>query len=319
MGIKMMKFYSILVLAILVYSTPCFADLNKVLIISTDSSLQRYQQMAVEFKKVVKKEGYQTSDLDMKMFTDSEIEAQLSQIIQNESPSFIYCIGAKAYLLAKNRTTEIPLLFSAAINWHRLDISEKTYGVANELSPEQELMILRDTFPGIKKIGMLYNNEMNHEYVQLIKQQAAALNIQLVDQSISRSITKDEINAVLDEIFPKVDLFWMISDPVALDNRDFVGQIFQIAKRQKKPVYAYSDVYIKYGAVLAATADSITIGRQVANIISMLKTNTLPKERVQNPLGSEISLNLCTVEQLGIELNKYALDSVNKIVNCKDK
>lgn len=316
----MMNFFKLLILLAALWVNTSFAQQNKILIVSTDGSLQRYRQMATEFKSVLQKDNYLLTELNIKMYTDSEAESQLSQFVENEKPSFIYCIGAKAYLLAKDHTKDIPLLFSAAINWHRLAINDKTYGVANELSPEQELMILRDTFPSVKKIGLLFNNEMNHEYVQMIKQSAATLNIQIVEQSVDRAITKDEISGVLDDLLPTVDLFWIISDPVALDNKEFISQIFlSAAKKLKKPVYAYSDVYIKYGAILAATADGATIGRQSANLVSMLKNNRIPSERVQNPLGSEITLNLCTVEQLNIDLNKYALDSVNKIVNCKDK
>jgi putative ABC transport system substrate-binding protein len=319
MDIEMMNFFKLLILLASLWVNTSFAQQNTILIVSTDGALQRYRQMATEFKSVLQKDNYQLTELNIKMDTDSEAESQLSQFIENEKPSFIYCIGAKAYLLAKDHTKDIPLLFSAAINWHRLAINDKTYGVANELSPEQELMILRDTFPSVKKIGLLFNNEMNHEYVQMIKQSAATLNIQIVEQSVDRAITKDEISAVLDDLLPTVDLFWIISDPVALDNKEFISQIFLSAKKHKKPVYAYSDVYIKYGAILAATADGATIGRQSANLITMLKNNRIPSERVQNPLGSEITLNLCTVEQLNIDINKYALDSVNKIVNCKDK
>lgn len=315
----MMNFFKLLILLAALWVNTSFAQQNKILIVSTDGSLQRYRQMATEFKSVLQKDNYLLTELNIKMYTDSEAESQLSQFVENEKPSFIYCIGAKAYLLAKDHTKDIPLLFSAAINWHRLAINDKTYGVANELSPEQELMILRDTFPSVKKIGLLFNNEMNHEYVQMIKQSAATLNIQIVEQSVDRAITKDEISGVLDDLLPTVDLFWIISDPVALDNKEFISQIFLSAKKLKKPVYAYSDVYIKYGAILAATADGATIGRQSANLVSMLKNNRIPSERVQNPLGSEITLNLCIVEQLNIDLNKYALDSVNKIVNCKDK
>jgi putative ABC transport system substrate-binding protein len=314
----MINFYKLLMVLTLFWMNSGFAQQNKIVIINTDSLLKRYQQMATEFKNVVKKDNYQLIELNIKQYTDAEAEVELAQLVQNENPTFIYCIGAKAYLLAKERTKDIPLLFSAAINWHRLGINDKTYGVASELSPEQELMILRDTFPSVKKIGLLYNEEMNHEYVQAVKQSAAAGNIQVIEQNVARNASKEELSATLDELLVKVDLFWMISDPVALDNKDFIEQIFKSAKKQKKPVYAYNDVYTKYGAVLSATADNATIGRQVANMVNLLQNDKVPSERVQNPLGSEITLNLCAVEQLGILLNKYALESVNKIVNCKD-
>lgn len=319
MDCEMINFYKILILLTTFFVNIGFAQQNKVLIINTDSSLPRYRQMATEFSTVLKKEHYKLVELNMAEFNSTDTESQLEKLIQVEEPSAIYCIGSKAYLLAKDHTKDIPLFFSAAINWQRLGTNDKTYGVTNELSPEQELMILRDLFPNIKKIGLFYSNEVNREYVEAIKQKTATFNMQLIAQEISANSSKEEIKTALDELLGKVDLFWMISDPVVFDTKDTIEQIFRATKQQQKPVYAYSNIYIKYGAVLAVSADDSVIGRQVANMILMLLDNKNLTTPIQRPLGSEISLNLCIVEQLGMTLNKYALDSVNTIVNCNDK
>lgn len=315
----MINFYKILILLTSLFVNIGFAQQNKVLIINTDNALSRYRQMSAEFSKVLEKEHYQTIELNMGAYNTTDAEAYLEKLIQSEEPVAVYCIGSKAYLLAKDRTKEIPLFFSAAINWKRLGANDKTYGVTSELSPEQELMILRDLFPNIKKIGLLYNNEMNREYVEAIKEKSATFNMQLIEQDVGSNSGKEEIKAALDNLLGKIDLFWMISDPVTLDTKEIIDQILLAATQQHKPVYAYSDVYIKYGAVLAVSADGSVIGRQVANMVLMLIENKSLATPIQRPLGSEISLNLCVVEQLGITLNKYALDSVNTIVNCKDK
>jgi putative ABC transport system substrate-binding protein len=90
----------------------------------------------------------------------------------------------------------------------------------------------------------------------------------------------------------------------------------QSARQQKKPVYAYSDVFIEQGAVLAISADFATIGRQSANLALMTDKDKVPEGTVQNPAGSTVTLNKCTVDALQLKFNQDALDSVNKIVGC---
>jgi putative ABC transport system substrate-binding protein len=111
-------------------------------------------------------------------------------------------------------------------------------------------------------------------------------------------------------------MFWIISDPVVLSNKESVQQIFQAAQQQKKPVYAYSDVYIKQGAVLSISADIATIGRQSAGLALLVDQDKVPEGTVQSPAGSTVTLNKCALDALKLKFNQDALDSVNKIVGC---
>ncbi|MGZ5599798.1 MAG: ABC transporter substrate binding protein, partial [Methylobacter sp.] len=103
---------------------------------------------------------------------------------------------------------------------------------------------------------------------------------------------------------------------IVLGSKASVQQIFQSAQQQKKPVYAYSDVFIEQGAVLAISADIATIGRQSANLALMIDKDKLPEGRVQSPAGSTVTLNKCVLDDLRLKFNQDALDSVNKIVGC---
>ena len=269
------------------------------------------KQSPIEFKKVLQQNAYQWTEFNLNSHADAE--AKLKQLIQQENPELIYCIGTKAYSLARNDAANRKLLFSAAINWRRLDIGEGTYGVANELSPAQEISLLRYFFPAIKNIGLLYNDKFSREYVETIKKDALALGINIINQPINDA---QEISDALNELLPKIDMFWIISDPVVLSSKASVQQIFQSAQQQKKPVYAYSDVFIEQGAVLAISADLATIGRQSANLALMMDKDKVPEGTVQSPAGSTVTLNKCALDALQLSFNQDALDSVNKIVEC---
>lgn len=309
---KIINFCKVLVLFAGLLAGTGFAQSNKVLIVNSDHVVYRYENIAAEFKKVLQQNAYQWTEFSLDG-NHASTEAELKQFIQQENPELIYCIGSKAYSLVHDFAPSKKLLFSAAINWRRLDIGENTFGVANELSPAQEISLLRYFFPAIKKVGLLYNEKFSSEYVENIKKDALALGITIVNQSINE---EQEVDGVLNELMPKIDMFWIISDPVVLKTKETVQQIFRTAQQQKKPVYAYSDVYIEQGAVLTVSADSATIGRQSASLAMMIDKDKLPAGTVQSPAGSTVTLNKCKLDALQLKFNQDALDSVNKIVGC---
>jgi len=308
---KIMNFYKVLILLTAFWLSSGFAQSNKVLILNSDNTVYRYDKIAAEFKKVMQQNAYQLAEFNLNGHTDVELE--LKQLIQQENPELIYCIGSKAYSLARSYAPTKKLLFSAAINWRRLDIGERAYGIANELASAQEISLLRYFFPTIRTIGLFYNDKFSREYVETIKKDALALGINVISQAIN---DEREIDEALNELMPKIELFWIISDPVVLSNKESVQQILHSAQQHKKPVYAYSDVYIEQGAVLAASADTATIGRQSASLAMMIDKNKVPAGTVQSPAGSTVTLNKCALDALQLNFNKDALDSVNKIVGC---
>lgn len=310
---KRISFCKIFIILILLSANTVVTAQSKVLIVSTDRGVYRYEKIASEFKNILQQNAYQWSEFDLG--DSANTENRLKQTIEQQNPDIIYCIGTKAYSLARQYAGDKKLLFSAAINWRRLGISEGTYGVANELSPIQEISLLRYFFPSVNKIGLLYNKKYSAEYVETIKIDAATLNVQIIEQQITNP---QEISSTLNELLPQVDMFWVISDPIVLSNKESVQQIFISAKQLQKPVYAYSDIFIKYGAVLAISADLGTIGRQSANLVMMIEDNKIPIGTVQIPAGSSISLNMCSIESMKMDFNKDALDSVNKIINCNE-
>lgn len=311
-SVKFLWFYKAILLALVLFaSTVVIAGQSKVLIVSTDSTVYRHQEIAKEFKAILKQYNYQWIEYDLGGQSDTDYKLKL--LIQQEKPNTIYCIGTKAYALAHSYAPDTKLLFSAAINWRRLGITKQSYGVSNELSPSQEISLVRYFFPTIKKIGLLYNKKYSLEYIDTIKQDTASLGVQIIDRQIDNA---QEIESALTELLPKVDLFWLISDPVVLTGKESMQQIFQSAKQQNKPVYAYSDIFIQYGALLSVSADMGTIGRQSANLLVMMDADKVPEGTVQIPAGSSVTLNKCVLDALKLNFNRDAMSSINNIVEC---
>lgn len=301
----MIKIYKIVIILSYLFSQYGFSQSNKILIVNSSGAITKYAKNANEFKQSLSKD-YQWSELNLAGLENPENE--LEKLIKTENPSVIYCIGTKAYLLAQQYVEDRKLLFSAAINWKRLNVNEKTYGISNELQPSQEMSFLKMFFPKVKKVGIIYSNKFNQQYVEQAKKEIQPLQIEIISQAIDES---SEVASALNELLPKVDILWVISDPVVLDNKDVVVQIFKTAAAQQKQVYAYSDIYIQYGAVLSVSYDAGTTGGQAAGLLK-----SIPSQKVEVPAGTDITLNMCLIDKLKIDFNKSALSSVTNMFNC---
>ncbi len=306
------KMYFCKVLSLFFFCGAAFAQTGKVLIVNTDNSVFRYEKIATEFKNALQLNAYKWTEFDLERHINDEEE--LKRLIQEDPPGLVFCLGSEAFLLADKLAHNKKMLFSGVINWQRLAIGEKTNGVANELSPMHELSLLHYFFPSIKNIGVVYSESFSLEYVENLKKTALPLGINVISRSNNG---QDDINAVLTDLMPKIDMFWLIADPGVISGLGTMQQIFDTAKQYKKPVYAYSDVFIGQGAVLSISVDLATIGRQAAGLaIKMDMDDKAPSGVVQTPVGSTITLNKCVLDMLKLKFNPDALDSVNDIVGC---
>lgn len=304
----MKKNYKILILLAIFWSSFAFAQTGKILIVNSDSSVYRYEEIATEFKKNLQLNGYQWTEITVEK--NANAEEELKQLIQENQHSLIFCLGSEAFSLADKLAHNKKMLFSGIINWQRFTIGEKTNGVANELSITHELSLVHYFFPLIKNIGVLYSGTFSQEYVENLKKVALPLGINIISQS------SDAGQNALNELMPKIELFWLISDPNVLIGMENVKHIFATAKQHNKPVYAYSDVFINQGAVMSISLELTTIGRQAASLAIKMDQDEKSGRLVQAPAGSTITLNKCVLDALKLKFNPDGMDSVNHVVGC---
>ena len=276
------------------------------LIINSDHAIQKYALTQDVFQANQNKAATVINLADPSVY-----EAEVADIIKRNQFKIIYCIGTKAYLLANRVAPDKKIIFSSIINWRRLPMTKQSYGIAQELPAGMQLMMYRYLFPEIKKIGVLYSKQYNQEWLSGAIQVAQDVGIELVGEQVSAD---QNLSTAIEKLFPEVDALWMIADPLVLADKASVVEIFLQAENQKKPVFTYSELFIDFGALLVISADIPTIGRQASAWVDELRNGKTITERVNNPLGSYVILNMKNIKEYPIRLNKEALGSVNQII-----
>lgn len=279
---------------------------NSVLILNSDVSINKYSLANTEFKSKVTN-LIDEIDLGSKWMNENDIKNRILKL----DPDIIYCIGSKAYQMAYKIEKNKNIVFSLIINWHRLPIGKNTYGISNELPQSMQLTMYRYFFPDTNKIGVLYSKDYNKEWFNTALESAEEMDIDIIGKSVSK---QSEIKTVLKKLLPNVDALWLIPDPIVMRDIDSVKMIFNESKGAGKPIFAYDKAFINLGASFVLSADISTIGKQAAAIVNEIQTGEEVSNRIQNPAGSYIILNMKKVKEYGINLNIEALDSVNEII-----
>ncbi len=293
-------------LTLFISSTLLADDDKGVLVLNSDSSIYKYSLAESELKsKIANLKG--EIDLGSKWIDERKIK----KMIHDMNPSVIYCIGSKAYQMAYKLAEKKNIVFSLVINWRRHPIDKGTYGISNELLQGTQLMMYRYFFKDVNKIGILYNSKYNEEWFDIAVESAKDVGISIVGKSINKP---DKIESALNNLLPNVDALWLIPDPTVIYDIDSVNKLFDQCQAAGKPIYTYDKAFVNLGATLIMSADIPTMIKQSAEIISGIRENLKIEEKVQNPAGSHIILNMKKVEEYGLNLNIEALDSVNEIV-----
>ena len=272
---------------------------DKVLILNSNANIEKYRSVQEEFIKNTK-ESYEV--LDIAKLSQKEIK----EYFYDEYPDTVYAIGLKAYKYANVYIPEKTIFFSSIINYSRLDVGENRYGVSNELHSGMNLTIIKSLFHEVQTLSIIYS-DYTKDLFENFKSNASKIGVKVIGEKITNDGSIDIQN------MQQTDGLILIADSLLLKDEQRVIKLFEHMKRIKKPIFAYHDLYIKFGASLVISADNPTIGRQVAHMMQLLNDK---KEfiKIQIPIGTNVIFNKKMVESLGVNYNVDALSVVNKVI-----
>jgi putative tryptophan/tyrosine transport system substrate-binding protein len=275
---------------------------DKILIINSNGEVGKYKETVDAFKNSFTK-PFKTIDVS-KMDTN-----EIQEYLYDEYPDIVYTVGAKAYQYTNKFIPEKKIFFSSIVNWKRLAIDKKRFGVSNELHSGMQLTLIKSIFNDIKTIGVIYS-KYTKDIVDDLRINGKKMGINI----IAKKVTKNSIqNESFDNIIHQTEAMIIISDPLFLSDEKVVKNLFTLSKQNKKPIFAYHELFIKYGAVLITSLDNPTIGRQIATMIqSDINKDKIIK--IQYPAGTKVIFNKKAVEQMEIKFSNNISFIANKVI-----
>jgi len=290
MGVKCCLFVSLLFLTIIPASFA--ADLT-VVVIKSDSILP-FEEILKGFGTGIKQRNVSADFVTLDVDRDRQ---RLNDLAAGIRPNLILCLGLKA-LEQASRIRGIPKIFSLITyeNIQPWSTRDDISGVSLDLAPAVQFRIIRQAFPGGRRVGVLYDPDRNQKTVEEAKKGAAAAGFAL--QTLPVGAIR-EIPFAFEKLEKNVDLLWTLYDQTVY-NPEATRYILMQSLQKKIPVIGFSPHFAKAGALLALYGDYQDMGQQAALQALAVLNREETINRLARPGTVRITINEKVARFMGV-------------------
>lgn len=224
---------------------------------------------------------------------------KLAGAIRKNNPKVILAVGLKAVKVLKSEISDIPIVFCMAMNPVQNKLrSRNTTGVDMEPTPKAQLQAFKETIPGLRKIGVIYDPKLTGPFVDKARKAAREVGIVLVALETKQ---KKDVPGALKEVIKKADAIWLIRDATVM-SREFFNHILILQFEKKIPLLAYSPMFVRKQAVCSFAASYSDLGKKAAEIVQKILSGTNVADiPIQSPQGT-LTINLNSAAKAGVKV-----------------
>jgi len=265
-----------------------------------------YNQAVEGFRSLTQLE---VKEYDMK--GDIEEGLRIINQVKRLKPAAVLAVGSKAAVLAKENLSEIPLVYCIVIDPEKYGLqTSNVTGIALEIPVDTQLKTFKAVVPTLKRIGVVYDPAKTSGLVHTAQEAARQLGLELVAVEVSSA---KDLPETIRGLLPKVQGLWMVPDSTVITSDSF--QFILLATMERNiPFMAFSDSFVKAGALLALSPNYFAIGRQSSLLVDKVIQNGIPERRhVFHPETARLTINLKTAKILGLEISQGVLSTADEV------
>ena len=321
----MMK--KIILLFVVVLSAFCAVGCNKeekttvgILLTATHSALNDAKDGFVE---ALKANGYEDAEFVVR---NPEGDATTMNSMATElvrKSDIVLGIGTPAAVALQSardaEELDVTILFTAVtdpVSAGLMDDVNKPTDITgtNDMNPvADQVDLILELAPGIKKLGVLYNVAETNSQVQaeMVKAQAALKNVDVVVKTVSEAI---EISAATTALIQTegVEAIYIPTDNLMAAN---MPAIAAVSDELKVPTVCGEAGMVAAGGTITYSINYKSLGyltgEMAAKILSGTPCSEVPSTSV-DASGLEIAINDTSIKNLGIEVPQSIKDKLNK-------
>ena len=185
-------------------------------------------------------------------------------------------------------------------------------GVGSFPPVEKTMDFIRESFPGAKRIGTVYNSsEANsRKVIEIARDYTSKLGIELVENTVIN--TSEVFQAVSTLCSRNIDALWVTGDNTALQA---FHAIVKVCKDHKMPLIINDVDYINEGALAAIGVGWYKTGYHTASFVARVLNGESPAEiPIENYVDELIAINKDRAAELGVKFpDKYLNPDKNSL------
>jgi putative tryptophan/tyrosine transport system substrate-binding protein len=224
-------------------------------------------------------------------------------------PDLILCLDMQA-LERVSQIDRIPKIFVliTAANLDPWSERRDVYGVSLDIAPAAQFRIIRQAFPGGRRIGVLYDPNHNRIVIEEAKRAAAALGFNLQAFPVG---TIKEIPFAFEKLEKNADLLWTLYDQTVY-SPESARYVLMQSLQKRIPAIGFSPHFAKAGALLALYGDYHDMGQQAALQALAIRNGEENVARLDRPRIVRIAVNDKVGRFMGITFPPSFLKMVNQ-------
>ncbi len=252
---------------------------------------------------------YQNSEGDMSLV------ASIAQKFVSEKIDLIVSIATpnSQAAISAAEGTDIPVVFSAVtdpvgaglISDWASHPDENVTGVSDMIVVEDDVELIIEIIPSVKKIGTLFNaGESNSVFLaEKLKEACEARGIEVVEKTVA---TSADVLAAAQALVGQVDAIWVGTDNTVVSGLE---ALIGVCEDNDIPFFPADDPSIERGGIAAYGFDyydiGVQTGRMIARVLDAGSANSIEVEK-----GEIISLSINTeaAESMGVTIPQDIID-----------
>ncbi|MBC7755513.1 MAG: hypothetical protein H7Z20_02505 [Bdellovibrio sp.] len=221
-----------------------------------------------------------------------------------ENSELVIALGVKALEAAsmlKHTTPVLGIYTPLPVFNQILAISKRELGNFSAIVLDQpfwrQLTLIKTVLPEAKKVGVLLGSASS-QYLDLLRDEADQLGLTLIDENVNNDT---ELIPNLKKLLESSEAMLAIPDR-SIYSRETAESILLTSYRHQKPMFGYSQSYVKAGALASVYSSTKQIAKQAAEIAikSQTASNQLPSPQI--PKYFSVAVNLQVARSLNIAI-----------------
>ena len=229
--------------------------------------------------------------------------------------------GTLSALAAKAATTNTPIVFTAGGDLIRVGLISSLARPGgnltglNLLTTElgiKRLELLKETFPKIRRVGIVGNPTNPNHTMQVNETQAAAKDLGLQIQ-VLEARNLNEVETVFSKLSEKsVSALLMLPDSMLNAHRE---RSAELATKSRVPAIFEFKEFVEAGGLMSYGTNIVAVYRRVAVYIDKIVKGAKPSDLpVEQPTNFEFVINLKAAKQIGVTIPPNVLSRADKVI-----
>ena len=271
-----------------------YTGVTIVMSVQTPANLEFVDQFNVELAK------NKQINLRVNVITLPETE----KLVVAENSELVIALGVKALEAASKLRRSTPVLgvftplpaFNSIMAKNKRDLGNFSAIVLDQPFSRQ-MSLIKHVLPEAQKIGVLLGTTSS-QYIEYVREEGEKRGLNILEEKVTQ---ETDLIPHLKKLLDTADVILAIPDP-AIYSRETAQPILLTSYRYQKPIFGYSQSYVRAGALAAVYSTSKQLAKQAAEIAikSRIAPSDLPPPQL--PKYFSIMLNYQVARSLNIPL-----------------